>query len=154
MMRQGQTRAVVRRGGKFVAMALSVAVALPSVWASDYWLVGSDPGSASSMDGSGSSAGWATSATGARSMAAATSGNIYHVGIRNEEVLKLRTPANLNCYAFCGDQLVLEGGIVFHKGAQNSFVTIPNLLAASGSSQISMGSSFATANTGGNFGKL
>lgn len=144
----------VKRYGRFAAVALSVAVVFPQARAGDYWLAGSDPGSASSMNGSGSSAGWATSATGARSVAAATSGNIYHVGVRNETALLLRTPANSTGYAFLGDQLVLEGGVIAHKGKQNSFVTIPNLLAASGSSQINMSSSFTTANAGGYNGSI
>lgn len=126
------------------ALTAATAVSPQQGAAAEYWLAGNDQAETSSMDGSSACGGWATSSIGEKVESSATAGNIYHVGIRDGEPLQLRTPNNANGYAFAGDKLVLEGGRILHKGGNGTTgggttVTIANLEAASGSSQIALG---------------
>ena len=122
--------------------------------ATDYWLAGSDPANASSMNGTKGSAstdkpavGWSVTPAGtSKDASSATSGNIYHIGTDSGGTARLlRTPNGSSSYTFPGS-IVMEGGSIAHKGAQNGTVTIPSLTCKSPyTNRISIATGFATA---------
>ena len=99
--------------------------------AGDYYLLASDPKDHSSMSGTGSAAGWATTPGGAQVAKGATdAAGVYHV----TGDLMLRTPRADAHYTFGGGRLVFDGTVpcVNLKIPGGKTLTIPDLLVASG----------------------
>ena len=111
------------------------ALALPAR-AADWWLLGTDPQNASSMNGASKDsnvpAGWAAAPGGAQAATSAGDpGGVYHV----PDDVRLRTPPGLReDYAFPGARLVLDGSgaIVMLKMADGRTLGIGDLLVPDG----------------------
>ena len=111
------------------------ALALPAR-AADWWLLGTDPQNASSMNGASKGesvpAGWAAAPGGAQAATSAGDpGGVYHV----PDDVRLRTPPGLReDYAFPGARLVLDGSgaIVMLKMADGRTLGIGDLLVPDG----------------------
>ncbi len=96
--------------------------------ATDYWLAGDDGYESSSLNMTGSQiGGWATAQGGAKTSHVPAAGNVYHVGCSsNGSGLLLRTPNWSSSCDFPGE-MVMEGGRLCFKGADNGAVTIATL---------------------------